>query len=124
VKRSNYIGAPGYYLLNQACRVVVEAFGFHLYLVGSAIERRDYRDVDLRLILPDDEFDALFPGLSSSPHLDARWSLMCTSISLLLSKASGLPVDFQVQRQTEANLDNPGAAARHPIGIFFEPRKP
>lgn len=124
--RANYVGAPAYYVLQHACRVIVEAYGPHLYLVGSALRKRDHRDVDLRLILPDEEFDALFPGLSSSSwSLDARWSLLAVSISTYLAEQSGLPVDFQIQRQTEANLwfSTKDGHGRHPIGYFLEPSK-
>jgi hypothetical protein len=87
--------------LNDACMRVKEAFG-NAYLVGSAGERPDYRDVDVRSILPDEEFDALFTG---RPFL---WSLLCLSVSEYLRAASGLPVDYQVQRMTEANAKHPG----------------
>ena len=93
--------------LNNACMVITEHFGHSPYLVGSATETRDYKDVDVRLILPDDEFDAVFPN-------GRLWSALCLGLSAYLSQASGLPVDFQVQRQTEANakFDKP----RNPIG--------
>lgn len=89
------------------------------YLVGSAIERRDYRDVDVRVLLADDEFDRLFPGASPAPQHNALWSLLCASISDWLASATGLPVDFQVQRQTDANEQYRGE--RMPLGIYPEP---
>ena len=123
VKRAHYIGAPQFFDLNNACRVVVDAFGWDLYLVGSALERRDYRDVDLRLLLDDAEFDALFPGLAGragAASRDAKFALLCSAISLYLSRHSGLPVDFQIQRQTVANTEFEGRP-RNAVGIFVEP---
>lgn len=119
--RANYIGAPEFYDLNAACRTITEAYGHHLYLVGSALKKRDFRDVDLRLILPDAQFDALFPGMTGGWWLDARWSLMCSSISLWLTRRSALPIDFQIQRQSDANRDEPDGQ-RSAIGIFLEPK--
>ena len=123
--RANYIGAPAFFDLNQACRVIVDAYGCCLYLVGSSLVSHDFRDVDLRLILSDEAFDALFPGVHESmrgaPARDARWSLMCSAIAMYLSARSGLPIDFQIQRQTEANAMWPGP--RHAVGIFTEPRR-
>lgn len=119
--RANYIAAPHYFMLNMACRSLTEAFGYNVYLVGSSLERRDYRDVDVRCILDDAEYARLFPGLTGNPSLNAMWSLMCSSISLYLSQQSGLPVDFQIQQQTEANAGNP-KGKRHALGIFLEPR--
>lgn len=105
--------------LNQACRSIVDAYGACIYLVGSATQRQDYRDVDVRVILEDADFDKKYPGIGSNHQLDARWSLDCSAISLWLAKHSGLKIDFQYQRQTEANqYEGP----RHPLGIFVYPR--
>jgi hypothetical protein len=125
MKRANFIGAPQIFNLNQACSTLTAAFGHTIYLVGSAIERRDYRDVDVRCILDDVEYDRMFPGLfkdgkrNSSSQYNALWSIMCSSISLWLAQASGLPVDFQIQRQTEANSEYPNQS-RHPLGIWLQ----
>lgn len=121
MKRANFIGAPAFYDLNAACRTITEAYGHCLYLVGSSLTTRDHRDVDLRLILADAEFDALFPGIGTGWYLDARWSLMCSAISLWLSKRTALPIDFQIQRQTQAN-EMEEKTPRHAIGIFLEPK--
>lgn len=123
--RANFIGAPEFFDLNQACRVIVDAFGHGLYLVGSSTVRRDYRDVDLRFIMDDDDFDRLFPESSNgsgAPHLDAKWSLLCSSISLYLARHSGLKIDFQFQRRTQANAMFP-KQIRHAMGLFYA-RKP
>jgi hypothetical protein len=116
-KRSNFVAAPHFYNLNQACLMVTKAFDTCPYLVGSAMKTKDYRDVDVRLILPDEEYDRLFHDAQSG-YLNAFWSLLCTSISMYLSKASDLPIDFQIQRRTQANEQHSGP--RHPIGIFLD----
>jgi hypothetical protein len=128
MSRANFIGAPQFFNLNQACRVIVDAFGCNLYLVGSSMKKRDYRDVDLRLILDDEDFDRMFPGIHEgmrgAPSRDARWSLFCSSISEYLATHSCLPIDFQIQRRTEAN--NEYGAMHHPrnaIGIFIQPKE-
>lgn len=96
--------------LDSACALIRRAFGHPPYLVGTAgagsAER--YRDVDVRLILDDGEFDALCPTL-------ARWELLSLSIGAYLRERTSLPVDFQVQRMTEANEkhDKP----RNPLGM-------
>lgn len=123
MKRANYLPAPAFFELNHACKMVNEAFaqreGVCCYLVGSSLENREYRDVDVRAILPDDEFDRLFPAAKTSePHLDATWSLMCASLALWLQQRTGLPVDFQFQRRTQANEQHPDAE-RHALGIFL-----
>jgi len=122
-QRANYIRGPHYFNLNMACRSVEEAFGFGygVYLVGSSLERRDYGDVDVRCVLPDEEFARLFPGLTPGHELrHAFWSLLCSSISLYLSQHSGLPVDFQIQQATWANAEFPHPPRpRSALGLFL-----
>jgi hypothetical protein len=125
-RRANFIGAPGFFLLNQACRMVDEAYpdALGLYLVGSSLTKRNFRDVDLRLILLDADYAAMFPGIGNNGWLHPRWSLVCSSIALYLSKASGLPVDFQFQAQGEANREYPqDGHPRCAMGMFLRLRK-
>ena len=100
--RSIYLSTLDLKKLNDACAPLVEAFGCRPYLVGSVRDRADFRDVDVRLILADDEFDHLFAG---KPHL---WSYLCSTICDRLQRETGLPVDFQIQRRTEANEKHDG----------------
>ena len=97
--RANYLLQSEYFLLNEACRAVSKAFDSHPILVGSVLSCKDYRDVDVRMMLPDDEFAALSP---------AMWKFIDHSISVLLQKQTDLPVDFQVQQMTAANSEFAG----------------
>jgi hypothetical protein len=119
--RANYLPSPQFYLLQQACRLVNDAFGSMCYLVGSSLVRRDYRDVDVRLMLDDEAFARTFPGITNAWYLHPLWSLMCCSISRHLQEASGLPIDFQIQQRTKANEES-GGKARLAIGIFHSLR--
>lgn len=116
--RANFIGAPQFFHLNNACTILNAAFGYHNYLVGSAIERRDFRDVDVRCIMPDEAYARLFPGLTGNPSVNAHWSLVCAAISEWLSHRTGLPIDFQIQMQTEANAEFSGP--RSALGLFIQ----
>jgi hypothetical protein len=112
----NYIGAPKAFELEMACQVVVDAFdSLGCFLVGSATERADWRDVDLRMMFKDEDFAKLFPDAGEHWEHDSRWLLMTAAISDWLSKRSGLPVDFQFQPMTWANkkFDK----IRHAVGI-------
>ena len=102
----HYLGVTNFYNLDMACRTVAEAFkfGYGLYLVGSALRKPDYRDVDVRCILPDNEYHRLFPNAKTTPHSDPLWCLICTSISTWLSERTGLPIDFQIQMGSAANI--------------------
>lgn len=125
VKRANWIGGAEYHNLTLACASLQDAFGHgHVFLVGSALKRRDYRDVDIRVILLDADFDRLFPTLKGgegNPALDGFWSIICASVSEWLRARTTLPVDFQIQRMTQANKMYPRAEdnPRSAIGLFL-----
>jgi hypothetical protein len=120
-KKASYVGAPKIFALEQACHLVCEAFGDDMgcgcYLVGSSLERPDWRDVDVRYIMADDAFYRMFPVPRGGCcwESNARWLLLTVSISRYLSDLSGLPVDFQFQPQTWANERHKGP--RHSIGL-------
>ena len=60
-------------------------------------------------MLDDDEFAAVCPT-------QARWELLCLTISAYLRDRTGLPVDFQIQRTAEAN-ERFGDKPRNPVGM-------
>ena len=117
-QRGNYVPAPHYYALNQACTLINRAFNMkgHCYLVGSALDKRDYRDVDVRFIMDDDEYARLFKA--GGGQLDPLWTLICLTTSKWLSEHSDLPIDFQIQQQSHANHSYEGE--RHPLGYFAQ----
>lgn len=108
--KSCYLSTLELHELDEACRPFFEAFDGMPYLVGSVNERPDFRDVDVRLILSDDEYDELFGG---RPEL---WALFSRLGASFLRARTGLPVDFQVQRQSEANAKH-GGTTRNPLGV-------
>lgn len=115
-KKSDYVGAPAIFKLQAACTLILRAFDptheCGIYQVGSTLERADWRDVDVRMIMSDEAFAALFPGMDpSTGFLDARWNLLSTMVSDHLAKATGLPIDFQFQQQSDANKRHKGARA-------------
>lgn len=87
--------------LEDWCRMVRVIFGpaFGPYLVGSATERADYRDVDVRVLMADRVFDRTFRGRPEAVRFLNR------ALSVWGQQETGLPIDFQVQRQTEANAE-------------------
>jgi len=120
-KKVSFVGAPACFRLELACQPINQAFGgFGCYLVGSALERPDWRDIDVRFIMTDAEFSAEFPAVNMKAHtweFDPKWILLTTGISAYLSKAADLPVDFQFQPQTHANERHKGPCK--PLGLIF-----
>lgn len=70
------------------------------YLVGSALRTKDWRDVDVRIMLDDDRYDMLVAILNPR--------LLNLALSLWGQKVTGLPIDCQVQRVTDANAEFDG----------------
>lgn len=118
-----YIGAPACFALEMACKHVRDAFGNEadfagIYIVGSCLERPDWRDVDVRMMLDDKAFQELFPSaclISGSWEFDPRWTLLTVAISNWMRQQTGLPIDFQFQPMTHANAQHKGR--RNAVGI-------
>jgi hypothetical protein len=106
MSRASYLSPPDFHRLDWACRPIAAAFGAPVYLVGSVLRTDAYRDIDLRLILPDD--DERFTG--------PLRLVMNIAVSDLIAKTAGLsrPIDFQIQSMTEADAED---GARNPLGI-------
>jgi hypothetical protein len=95
--------------LDLACQPIRQAFDAMPYLVGTVTERRGWRDVDVRLILDDKQYNRMSKALGAQAI-----TFLGFAISTYLRDATGLPIDFQFQRMTEANAsyDKP----RNPLG--------
>lgn len=98
--------------LDLACKPLVDAFGHPPYLVGSVNVKSAPRDVDVRLILPDRVYDKTAKALGA----DAL-TFLGFAIAGYLRAASGLPVDFQIQRQSDANELHGTGTGRNPLGL-------
>lgn len=109
--RTDLLSTVELYNLDAACRVIHCAFDQPPYLVGSAGIGNDggtYRDVDVRLMLDPNEFEAVCPTR-------ARWEALCLAFSAYLRERTGLPIDFQIQRSDIAN--EKFGSRRNPLGM-------
>jgi len=114
--RATYLTVQQQFNLEHACRLLSASFGMHTYHVGSSLERPDWRDVDLRCILDDADYDVLI-GANKT-----KLKFLNVAISEWLAARSGLPVDFQFQRQTEANAEFKGR--RNAVGFPLDNHVP
>lgn len=83
-------------LLDHWGHRLYRAFGKMPYLVGSVIQgRRDYRDVDVRMLTPDNlVMDQFTEGVRCREAINL-------GITLWGRQATGLPIDFQMQPDDE-----------------------
>lgn len=108
-RRATSLSPPQFGLLCDWGHRLKEAWGHQPYLVGSvARAEREWRDVDVRLILPDDEYERLVDrgGL--------RLRALNLSHSLWGKEVTGLPIDFQFQSGAEAEEE---IGPMNPIGV-------
>jgi len=127
-KKVSYVGVPAIFKLELACKHLNAAFdedgGHGCYLVGSALERKDWRDVDVVFILDDEAFKREFPKAvvaGGAFEFDHKWLLNSISISAWLKEQTGLPVDFKMQPRTWANEKHStkNGKRRHALGLTF-----
>lgn len=95
------------YVLDEACRPIRRAFSggrpSGIYLVGSSyLGKEAPRDIDVRLILDDAEFDRLFRGDGPGWYV-SLWEMMSLTTAEYLRSRTGLPIDFQIQKASIAN---------------------
>ncbi len=103
----SYLSVSQFHALDLACSRLREAFNRPPYLVGSVQERADWRDVDVRMLLNDDEYEALTRD---------QWTVFGLAVSAWLAAfTGGLPIDFQFQQRTAANEKHAGKK-RNPLG--------
>lgn len=101
MNRSTHLTTFDLNRLDRAVAPLRRLSGGAIYLVGSVLIIPDWRDVDVRMILDDDEFDRLFSD-------SLLWDVFCLAVTSMLRSETSLPIDFQVQRMTEANEKHPG----------------
>lgn len=106
------VGQPQQMLLMQFGDFIQEAFGtWSVYWVGSSMgdDKINWRDVDVRVMLDDDEWEKMFGDLDpNSPYGHPKWRAMCIAFSNYGRHLTGLPIDFQIQTVKMANEKYPG----------------
>jgi hypothetical protein len=118
VKSNSYIPASAQFALDAAAKQIDEAFDcYGVFLVGSCLHSKDYRDVDVRCVVADDIFDEMFPLDPESKLLRPKWQLLCLALSSWMRSMTGLPIDFQFQKISLAT-ERYKSEQRHPLGLY------
>jgi hypothetical protein len=119
-RAASYFSPPDFQRLNWACRPIMDAFGSPPYLVGSALTRPDFRDIDIRLILDDAVVESMFGvrGQFFQGEPGRVRLLLNIALSDLIARAANAPapIDFQIQSMTEANVPEHGMC--NPLGVL------
>lgn len=90
---------------------VAARFAAHVYLVGSCLQKQKPRDVDIRVVLTHELYEARYGTrgwierhlLGSEEPSDGylRWLADCAKLGEWASRYHGLNIDFQVQHEDE-----------------------
>lgn len=99
----NYVGMPAAMHLEEFGSQIWSAFGSPPYLVGSATKTKDWRDVDVRLMLSDSKYKQMGFGDPARAPMNGKWVALCMAFSALGKQMTGLPIDFQIQQESQAN---------------------
>lgn len=90
--------------LNPWANQIAARFGHPVYLVGSALEHEDPRDVDVVCLLPDAEFWGRYGRYQEHARIDVpwgpeakRWGEDMAKLSAYAAKHLALNVDLKVQ---------------------------
>lgn len=103
------IGMPTTLRFQEFGQRIFDAFGEIPFHVGSSLmHKTGWRDVDVRLILDDEEYERLGLGDPAHPHQNAKWRALVLAFSTLGREMTGLPIDFQIQQRTDANANFKG----------------
>lgn len=94
--RSCYLHVTDQYTLRQFGHNLREAFptARGILHVGSSITRPNWRDVDVRIVMSDEDYDHL--GDVVNPMV------LAVALSMWGQRFTGLPIDCQVQRASDA----------------------
>jgi hypothetical protein len=119
-KKRPGVGMPSTLLLDEFGALLSDAFGAVPYHVGSSlVGTGQWRDVDVRVMLPDERYESEGYGDPLHPHQNAKWVAMVRAFSLLGQQMTGLPIDFQIQQTTDANTRDPHERSALGIHTYF-----
>jgi hypothetical protein len=119
------VGMPETLLLDEFGYLVWSAFGDYPYHVGSSVFKKQWRDVDVRLILEDEEYERMGLGDPKYAHHNKKWVALTLAFAALGKAMTGLPIDFHIQQQTDANAtySQEDGCVRSALGCITRIRK-
>ena len=68
---NGFVGMPAALYLDEFARRVQSVFNTDVYLVGSALEHKNWHDLDIRVILSDERFAEC--GKPQNRFLNGKW---------------------------------------------------
>lgn len=104
-ERAIYLRVDQVRKLDHWCQSLRVSFKTHVYLVGSVLTGKDWRDVDVRIVISDEAFESIPMQTLDLDMLLSEWG----------QNQTDLPIDCQVQSASEFSTYK---GPRNPRGIF------
>jgi hypothetical protein len=100
------VGLDGFARLSVWAQWVKRCLRCRVVIAGSATRQKAFKDVDVTLLWPREQYDLAdrFFRPSPKPGDPDAWWLMCSALSLQASAASGLPVEVHIDREESWTL--------------------
>ncbi len=98
-----YVGMPKALYLESFARYVRDIFSANVYLVGSALETKEWHDLDVVVVLSDEEWSRYEFGDPENRFKNKKWIAYCMAISNLGKELVDCEVDFQVHQMSYNN---------------------
>lgn len=114
----NGVGMPYALHLDEWGYLLNLAFGERPYLVGTAAVGKQWRDVDVRMIFDDEQWDRWIGRHEKDKSMIPAWFVLVAAISTWGREFTGLPIDFQFQLRSEIK-DEDWKKPRLPLGLGF-----
>lgn len=97
-----YVGMPKALYLDMFGRYVRDMFDSDVFLVGSALKTKDWKDIDVVVVISDSLWNNLGFGDPSNRFKNKKWISYCLSISSFGKSLLGCEVDFQIHSKTHS----------------------
>lgn len=91
------VGMPAFMHLHEFADICAYAFPGDVYLVGSALETKKPRDIDVRVAMSVPDFVELIGPVDTFGRPGTRWAALAMAFSALGTKMTGKSIDFQPQ---------------------------
>ena len=91
------VGMPAFQLLHRFADICDDAFGAPVYLVGSALETKRPRDIDVRILMGDKDFIDRIGPVTEFGKPGTKWAALTMAFSALGKTMTGKPIDCQPQ---------------------------
>lgn len=105
-----YVGMPKALYLQSFAEYVKSIFEDDVYLVGSALQTKSWKDLDIVVVISDKKWEGYGFGDPQKRFGNKKWAALCMSISCFGKHLIGCEIDFQIHQKSyvdEVYQNNP-----------------